>query len=66
MTGTRDQGRVTSDWRLSLIVISSKARNLFHRDQGLTLPPTCAAHFSAFLICLSYRLCPIPLQGTFP
>ena len=21
--------------------------------------PTCAAHFSAFLICLSYRLCPI-------
>ena len=39
LTGTRDQGRVTSDWQLSLIVISSKARNLFHRDQGLTLPP---------------------------
>ena len=39
LTGTRDQGRLTSDWQLSLIVISSKARNLFHRDQGLTLPP---------------------------
>ena len=38
LTGTRDQGRLTSDWQLSLIVISSKARNLFHRDQGLTPP----------------------------
>ena len=28
------------------------------RGEGLTLPP-CTAHFSAFLICLSYRQCPI-------
>ena len=29
------------------------------RGQGLVLPPTYATHFSAFLICLSYRQYPI-------
>ena len=29
------------------------------RGQGLALPPTYAAHFSVFLISLSYRQCPI-------
>ena len=66
LIGTRDQGRVTSDWQLSLIVISSKARNLFHRDQGLTLPHMCRAllrfpHLS-FIPPVPYP----PLRGTFP
>ena len=33
--------------------------NFVIRGQGLTLFPTCAARLAAFLICLSYRLCPI-------
>ena len=47
------------DIRLSRIVISSEARNLYHSRRGAHTFPTCTAHFSAFLICFSYRLCPI-------
>ena len=41
------------------MVISREARNLCHPRRGTHAFPTCAAYFSAFLICLSYRPCPI-------
>ena len=44
---------------LRAIVISSEARNLYHSRPETHAFPTCAAHLSAVLICLSYRLCPI-------
>ena len=48
---------------LRAIVISSEARNLYHSRPETHAFPTCAAHLSAVLICLSYRLCPINIRG---
>ena len=63
--GARRLGDKTSD---SCIIISSKVRNLCHSRSETHAFHTCAAHFSVFLICLSYRHCPIRLTSlaTFP
>ena len=59
-------GLGTGDWWLSRTVISSRARNLCHSRRGTYAFSTCAARLSAFLICLSYRLCPIRPYGHLP
>ena len=57
-----------SDWGLGIrlgdirfrIVISDEVRNFCQETHAF---PICAAHLSAFLICLSCRLCPIRPYG---